>query len=167
MKGGLKNIALPPQMIVYIVLGFTFLFVVFQLSKRLGLVRTKQDKIADKEKAIQEREEIRAFAELSAMNAFRTDYWKNNSTNELLVNSEAERLAEIIKDAFFYFWAGGDNEAQVYGVLRELKNRVQLSQVSNAYFIKYKEDLLGKLRDKFSDDELLIVKQIVEALPNE
>ena len=163
-SGIFKNI--PPQVVIYLVLAIAFLFLVYQVAKKVGLVRTREDKRVDKERAEIKTEELRAFAILSELDGFRPDYYQKVPSANLLLQHEAESVAEQIKDAFYHWWAGGDDEAQVYGALRRLANLAQLSQVAEAYLRKYQEDLLGKLREKFDNSEMLTVKNIVKALPD-
>lgn len=79
--------------------------------------------------------------------------------------SAATKYAERIHDAWGAWYEGGDDETKVYGVFRELKDKVQVSQVAKSYQDTYNENLIDKLNDRFSDSEVKTVLDIVNPLP--
>lgn len=76
---------------------------------------------------------------------------------EAAVNSAKE-----IRSAWSWF---GDDELKVYGVFRNLKDKVQVSQVAKAYQSTYMENLIDKLHEKLDKKEIEKVLDIVRALP--
>lgn len=80
--------------------------------------------------------------------------------------SAAIKYAERIHDAWGAWYEGGDDEAKVYGVFRELKDKVQVSQVAKAYQDAYGDNLIDKLNDRFGDSEVKTVLDIVKPLPS-
>ncbi|MCB0374446.1 MAG: hypothetical protein KDD04_00850 [Sinomicrobium sp.] len=80
--------------------------------------------------------------------------------------SAASRLAQRIEKAWGAWYQGGDDEDKVYGVFRELKDKVQVSQVAGAYQELYKKNLIDKLHDRFTKSEVQKVLDIVKPLPS-
>lgn len=84
----------------------------------------------------------------------------------VLKTSTAARYADQIHKAWGSWYQGGDDEEQVYGVFRQLKDKVQVSQVAKAYQQTYSKNLIDTLKDRFDKQEITIVLNIVKALPN-
>ena len=82
-----------------------------------------------------------------------------------LNKSAANKFAERIHAAWGAWYEGGDDETKVYAVFRELKDKVQVSQVAKAYQDAYAENLIDKLNDRFSDSEVKTVLDIIKPLP--
>lgn len=108
---------------------------------------------------------------LNAQNAFDIYYLNKvlqQVSQEVLVlkTSTASRYADQIHKAWGNWYQGGDDEEQVYGVFRQLKDKVQVSQVAKAYQETYSKNLIDTLKDRFDKQEITIVLNIVKALPN-
>lgn len=91
-----------------------------------------------------------------------------NSVSERIVvlkGSTATRYANEIYKGFRPWYLGGDDEELIYGVFRNLKDKVQVSQVAKAYQRDYKVSLRDQLRDRFDSDEIKTVLGIIEGLP--
>ncbi|WP_298952289.1 hypothetical protein [uncultured Nonlabens sp.] len=84
----------------------------------------------------------------------------------VLKTSAASRYADQIHKAWGSWYQGGDDEEQVYGVIRKMKDKVQVSQVAKAYQETYSKNLIDTLKDRFDKEEITIVLNIVKALPN-
>ena len=84
----------------------------------------------------------------------------------VLKTSTASRYADQIHKAWGSWYQGGDDEEQVYGVFRKMKDKVQVSQVAKAYQETYSKNLIDTLKDRFNKEEITIVLNIVKALPN-
>ena len=84
----------------------------------------------------------------------------------VLKTSTASRYAGQIHKAWGSWYQGGDDEEQVYGVFRKMKDKVQVSQVAKAYQETYSKNLIDTLKDRFDKEEITIVLNIVKALPN-
>lgn len=84
----------------------------------------------------------------------------------VLKTSTASRYADQIHKAWGSWYQGGDDEEQVYGVFRKMKDKVQVSQVAKAYQETYSKNLIDTLKDRFDKEEITIVLHIVKALPN-
>jgi hypothetical protein len=70
--------------------------------------------------------------------------------------------AKTIKSAWGLL---NDDENKVYSVFRNLKDKVQVSQVAKAYAAEHKINLIEELKDRLSDSELTTIITIVRALP--
>lgn len=108
---------------------------------------------------------------LIAENAFDIHYLSKvlqAVSNEVLVlkTSTASRYADQIYKAWGSWYQGGDDEEKVYGVFREMKDKVQVSQVAKAYQDTYSKNLIDTLKDRFDKEEITIVLNIIKALPN-
>ncbi|MFL0147964.1 hypothetical protein V2598_06490 [Tenacibaculum maritimum] len=84
----------------------------------------------------------------------------------VLKTSTASRYADQIHKAWGSWYQGGDDEEQVYGVFRKMKDKVQVSQVAKAYQETYSKNLIDTLKDRFDKEEITIVLNIVKTLPN-
>ncbi len=82
----------------------------------------------------------------------------------LLSLSETTKLANQIHSSFGSFWSGGDDEDQLYGIFRKLKDKVQVSQVAKAYYTRYKINLIDKLHDQLNNREVDVILGIVQEL---
>lgn len=83
----------------------------------------------------------------------------------VLKGSTATRYANEIHKAFRPWYRGGDLEDNVYAVFRNLKDKVQVSQVAKAYQRDYRVSLRDQLENRFDKDEIKIVLGIMERLP--
>ena len=79
--------------------------------------------------------------------------------------SAASGFAGRIHRAWAAWYQGGDDEAKVYAVFRELKDKVQVSQVAKAYQAVYAENLIDTLNRKLSLSEINTILSIVRPLP--
>ncbi|WP_178989477.1 hypothetical protein [Winogradskyella schleiferi] len=108
---------------------------------------------------------------LTSQNAFDIHFLNKvlqTVNREVLVvkTSTASRYADQIHKAWGSWYQGGDDEEQVYGVFRKMKDKVQVSQVAKAYQETYSKNLIDTLKDRFDKEEITIVLNIVKALPN-
>lgn len=108
---------------------------------------------------------------LTSQNAFDIHYLNKvlqTVNREVLVlkTSTASRYADQIYKSWGSWYQGGDDEEQVYGVFRKMKDKVQVSQVAKAYQETYSKNLIDTLKDRFDNEEITIVLNIVKALPN-
>jgi hypothetical protein len=108
---------------------------------------------------------------IGSQNAFDTNYLekvlqKVNGQVLALKESTASYYAKQIKNAFGAWYQGGDDEDKVYSVFRQLKDKVQVSQVAKAYQDDESKNLIDVLRYRFGKDEIKIVLDIVNSKPN-
>jgi len=62
-------------------------------------------------------------------------------------------------------WSG-DNENQVYSVLKKIRTKYHLAQVAKNYDVLTKANLANHLKERMGEDELLIVNNIITQMPN-
>ena len=89
---------------------------------------------------------------------------RENGRMLTLSHQVARDYARRIHEAWGGWWVGGDDETKVYGVFRELRDKVQVSQVAKAYQELYRENLIDKLHDKLEKKEVKKVLDIVGPL---
>lgn len=109
-----------------------------------------------------------ATAGLEESDAFDIRYWnslgpKIKKSYYMLKAAAANSFAKDINDGFG--WLIND-KPKIYGAFRALKDKVQVSQVANAYYIKYKINLIDDLRSHLGTDQVGQVMQIVAKLPD-
>jgi hypothetical protein len=83
----------------------------------------------------------------------------------VLKKSTTTRYANEIHKAFKPWYRGGDSEESVYAVFRNLKDKVQVSQIAKAYLSMYRVSLSDQLKDRFDKDEIKTVLSIISRLP--
>lgn len=83
----------------------------------------------------------------------------------VLKKTTANRYSTQIHNAFRPWYRGGDLEEVIYGVLGNLKDKVQASQVAHAYQQTYGIALKDQLEDRFDQSELKKVLAMVSRLP--
>ena len=95
------------------------------------------------------------------------DLLKQVNKKVLMLNKKvAIQFAEQIKSAWGAWYQGGDDEAKVYAVFRNLKDKVQVSQVASAYQETYGENLIETLQDRLGNTEIKTVLDIIKPLPD-
>lgn len=95
--------------------------------------------------------------------------FKGVTNTTLYTDATITNFAKLIHNAWGIF---NDDEETIYGVFRQLKNQMQLSQLSSKYFDMYQEDLYSRLtapwykgNDGLEPDEFNIIAKMVNALP--
>lgn len=83
----------------------------------------------------------------------------------VLKKSTATRYANEIHKAFKPWYRGGDAEENIYAVFRNLKDKVQVSQVAKAYLSMHKVSLGDQLKNRFDTNEIKTVLSIISRLP--
>ncbi len=91
---------------------------------------------------------------------------RSNQSLLVLKPQVALRYANKIHSAWGSWYQGGDDEAKVYGVFRSLTDKVQISQVSKAYQGTYGKHLIEVIKQRFSQDEIKMLLQIIKSKPN-
>ncbi len=84
----------------------------------------------------------------------------------VLKKTTAIRLAQQIHQGFRPWYMGGDKEEAVYAILRQLKDKVQVSQVAKAYQDTYNISLQEQLQDRFDKAEITKALRIIARLPD-
>lgn len=134
-----------------IVVIFIVLFLVFKIAGKIGLIETKKDK-----------EKKRAVETLTLLEYFNPAYFKNKSFKPLgSVISDA--LAVDIRKSIKGF---GTNEDLLFSTFSKLKNKINISEVAEAYYKKYQSDLKADILKDLNDTEKEKLMFIINSLPN-
>jgi hypothetical protein len=136
--------------IVVVVVLLGYLLIVRPILQKIGIVKTSEDK---------KREEETKTLGTSVSSPFSPTYYKQQSKAVILDN--ADTLAKQIHGAIGYIY---DDENSVYGALRQLTTKTQLSFLADTFTKKYSEDLYQYLRRNLSDDEMDVVNSIASSL---
>lgn len=123
------------------------------IFQKIGLLDTQEEKDVKDYKTTQDYRK-----------AFEPSYYKSApAAMKQLSQAQLSALAKTIRGAFGFF---NDNEEQIYGALRQVPTKADMSRLSEAYFNLYREDLYGALEDKLNDsDEMGMVINIVKSKP--
>lgn len=159
------------EIIIKIAIGFMLIVVFYLLLKKIGLIttKTKEDKEAEKiagetkvKVSVQLAKQFNNVIDFKNSNLWDVNLWKKQSTSTMLTSASAKLIAKNIKNAFGFL---NDNEEQIYAAFRTMKNKYNVSQVSDAYRILFNEDLAGSLVEKLNDYELSNIWDIVNSKP--
>lgn len=136
--------------ILYIIIALVLLFVLTKVLKRFGILKSD-------EKILQEKQ----ANEIRTLDYFNPSYYLGKSFKQLSTN-EAEKFARDLKKGVRSF---GTNEEEIYSTFKKLPNRISISQVAEAYYRIYNEDLQSRLLNEMRDKEKAILFNIIKALP--
>lgn len=138
--------------IVVVVIALGYFMIARPILKKIGVIKSAEDRAQEKQEA-----------ELSTSQSspFSPRYYKDKTNVMLTTRTAAEQIAKTIYKAMGVF---NDNEEAIYGALRQLSHKTQLSWVADVFFQLYKEDLYQYMRNSLSDDEMKIVNQIAANL---
>lgn len=91
-----------------------------------------------------------------------------NVNGQVIAMSEsaATTAAKQIHKAWGAWYTGGDDEDAVYAVFRNLKDKVQVSQVAKAYSATYSKNLIDTIKERLSEDEIKVILSIIGKIPN-
>jgi len=135
--------------VIIVIIGVT-LYLVY---KKLGLVESVAD-IKD-EKA---KKSVETDSQL-----WSRSYWKTFPTSTMFTNAFAQGLATQIYDSRGFF---DDDEEAVYSVFRQMKHRANVSQVADAFYALYKDDLYNYMANFLSQKELDYIYGIILTKPS-
>jgi len=82
----------------------------------------------------------------------------------LLLSPEAAKSYARQVHGVWSFW--GDDEQQLYGIFRKLKDKAQISQLAASYQELFGVNLIDKLSSRLNQKELSTLLSIVNKLPN-
>lgn len=136
------------------VVVLVYLLVARPIMRRLGIIETKEDKERDKQAK---------QLGTSTNSPFSPRYWKDQKGEsvQLIPKATAEKLADQLNDAIGFF---SDDENAVYGILRQLNYKTQLSWLADVFFEKYKMDMYQLLSRNLGDEEMDVVNNIATQL---
>lgn len=107
---------------------------------------------------------------LLAENAFDVNYKDTvlNTTGQkvlTLKNEVALAHANTLYEAWNPWWMGGDDEQALYGVFRMLQDKVQVSQIAEAYLKAFQVNLIDQMHEKLDEQEIKNILDLVNPLP--
>jgi hypothetical protein len=147
-----KNIITKVAIIVVVIVLLYFM-VLRPILTKVGIIESKEDK---------ERDKVAKTFGTAANSPFSPSYYKNAPAgSHLITRAMAEKLAGEINDAIGFF---SDDENKVYGTLRQLQYKTQLSFLADVFFQKYKMDLYQLFQRNLSDSEIDVINNIATNL---
>jgi hypothetical protein len=138
--------------VILLILVLLYFMIVRPILQKVGIIKTAEDKQREKEE-----EQLGT----STDSPFSPKYWQNIPGALLLTKASAEKMADTIEGAVGDVW---DDENTVYGVLKQLKSKTQLSFLADIFYQRHKMDLYQLIRRNFSDSEMEIVNSIASKL---
>jgi hypothetical protein len=97
-------------------------------------------------------------------NAFDPKFWKKGGAGTLiLTDASAKFLAQSVYDSKGFF---NDDEDKLYGVFKSLKTKSQVSYLADVFQHIYKRDMITYINSFMNNNELSVLKKIVDGLPN-
>lgn len=161
IAGGLAKDVILKIAIAVVVIVLIYLLLIRPIFIKVGLVDSKEDKQVEKEAK-------QLGTALSS--PFSPGFYKDKSSAKTLTPDKAKELARLIYKALTPLtWIlspgfSGHQEEQVYGALRQLTHKTQLSNLSEVFFQEYKKDMYGYMRERMDNEEMAIVNTIASKL---
>jgi hypothetical protein len=146
--------------IIIVLVLLAYLLIVRPILKKVGIIESAEDKRKDKEQ-----EQLAT----SPDSPFNPNYYKAKNAPHYLTRESAEQMADELNDAIPGFWKGfvsgwGDDENGVFGVLKKLQSKRQLSYLSEVFYERHGMDLYTVLKRNLTGDMDTIIS-IVSKLP--
>lgn len=148
---------IPPQAWFYIigiplVIGGVYFLVARPLLKKINVIKTKEDVLADK-----------TWNTIKLQPFWTANYYKTYAGDTISQN-EASNYANILNQHMkggddWWDWGMGTDEPGVFGVFSTLGSKGNISKVAEAYNIRFNADLLSHLEDEMDTDDLLNIAQ--------
>lgn len=157
---------------LYTLAAIVVLFVVYQVMKRTGLIKTfAQRKTARLVEKSARNEKITTGTQkaqtkdvkilLSASDFFNPALWKDQSADLLMKQDVARSKATNIRSALK---GPGTNESKVMKAFRNLTSKYMVSQIAFHYAANFKRDLLTDLVSDMNKTELNELYNIIKIL---
>ena len=127
----------------------------YKTLQKLGLINTEQETAEEETNAAIDRKQW----------AQPNFYLKKPPANKVRVLKTAEAANGIALLIYESYDAFDDDEEQMQGALKSLTYKEQYSQVADAFYSKYTQDLTNFLKAHFNESELYPVWQHIENLP--
>ncbi len=153
MDQAFKDLAI--KIITYIVIGvIIYLMLIRPILVKIGIIKSSEEIKAEKET-----KELGT----SLGSPFSPTYWKQVKGAQILTKAAAEKMADKIEQEGINDWLP-DDENVVYGVLRQLKYKTQLSYLADIMFQRHGYDLFQLLDRNLSEKEMAVIKGITNNL---
>ena len=150
-SGGMMS-AIPPTAWFYIigipmVIGGIYFLVARPIMKKLNIVKTPEDKLADN-----------TWNTIKLQPFWTANYYKSYG-GDTIDQTEASNYANTLFQAMKGGFGWGTDEASIMGVFSSLGSKGNISKVNEAYNIRYNADLLSHLEDELDVEDLLGIAQ--------
>lgn len=126
-------------------------YVLIKILQRVGVLKDKQSKTEETDtKQLRESDLFNPIKHLQ-------------TPHKVLGSGMALEYAKELRSAIRGF---GTNEEKIFSIFRQFFNKINISEVSEQYYKKYKSDLKADLFNELRQSEISILKQIIDRLPN-
>jgi hypothetical protein len=142
--------------IAYFIAIVVVLFIVYKFLGKIGLIKT-----ADKKK--QDEAETKAAQTLRTSVYFDPMYLKGKTKTYNQLGNDAQYYAATIMKALGGF---GTDEELIYATFGKLKSKENIAEVAAYYLQDYNRILQADLLNDLSDEEMVILNDIISKLPN-
>lgn len=133
------------------------LYLIYKVFSGLGLIKTGAKKKEEKiEKQVAEK--LRSNEYFDSELARNTKGYKSSFTKD--------QLTKIVKGLYLAMYGVGTDEEKIYTIFSQLKNKLQISEISYYYNGMYKTDLLTDLLNELTASEQVTLFNIIDQLPN-
>ena len=147
------------KLILYAVGGLIVLIVVMRVL-RTGKRRARQ---ADRSVKKQAKKDVKQSGiNLRSLEQFNPDFQQGKAFARITDNG-ADLYAEQLRKAVRGI---GTNEEVIYNIFNKLKNKVNISEISARYYLKFKRSLLVDLLKDLNNKEQKILFDIIKTLPD-
>lgn len=139
---------------LYGVAAIVVLIILYKITKGIGRLGARRRETKE--------ERGEAEAELRTTDLFNPLYYKDIAHAPLGEGVAKNRAITLRKSMAFL----GTREEKLFGVFAGLKNKINISEISEAYYKKYKRDLRADILKELTKKEQVELLEIINALPN-
>jgi hypothetical protein len=138
----------PPKVWLYVigipvVLGASYFGVIRPVMKKLGVIKSEEDKTFEKVNDLVEKQPFWS----------RSYYLTINNGKKPLTNTQAKFFSDELYNATRGGWTGwGTDEEKIAGAIRNIGSKAGISQVAEKFWNTRQSDLLGVLTDELDDN---------------
>lgn len=140
--------------ITYFVGLVIVIFIVLQLLKKIGLVKSAAKKRSEKEQKA-------AVEMLATDDYFKPSYYKDKKFKSIGSNS-ANQYSQLLHKAIRGL---GTDENAIYSTFGKLYNKTNISEIAESYNLQYGKDLQTDLLNDLTDKEITKLMNIINGLP--
>jgi hypothetical protein len=142
---------------LYLIGGLVILLVIYKILTGIGLLKTGKQKVQDKKKEV-------ALSDFRTMEQFNINYTDDHIFKKIGLNA-ANLYSEQLRKAIKGIGAFLTDEEAIYSTFGKLSNKGNISEVAQQYFNRYKKDLRTDLLNVLDKNEILILSNIINELP--
>jgi len=139
---------------LYLLGALIVLFLVYKIMTGLGIIKSKKKEFAKIEKT-------EAVEDLRTSGYFNPDYCIQHIFAKI-GNNAADLYAEQLRKAMRGF---GTNEETIFTVFGSIKNKGNISEIANRYYLKFKRNLRTDILNELTDKEKVELNNLIKKLP--